>query len=78
MIGRVGEKTKGDESKLVTILRYLLGLVGVVVITISKSLPKFAYLRYLRFALKDNTEGIDCAGNAFTGGNIFMDIGFFL
>ncbi len=51
MIDRADEKTKGGESRPATVLRFLFGLVGVVVITISELLLESACSRYLRFAL---------------------------
>ncbi len=78
MIGRAGEETKGGEPRPAAVLRFLLGLVGVVVITILESLPESACSRCLRFALVDGAEGIDCTSNAFTGGDVFTGVGFSL
>lgn len=78
MIDRAGEETKGDELRPAAVLRFLLSLVGVVVITISELLFKSLYSRFLHFAFVDSVEGIDSTGNTFTGGNVLTGVGFFL
>ncbi len=78
MISKAGEETKGSEPRPAAVLRFLLGLVGVVAITISESLPESASLRCLHFAFVDGTKGIDCAGDAFTSGDVFTGVGFSL
>ncbi len=78
MIGRTGKETKRGEPKPTAVLRFLLGLVGMVIITISESLPESAYSKCLRFALVDGAESINCVGDAFTGGDVFTGVGFSL
>ncbi len=78
MIGRAGKETNGGEPGPAAILHFLFDLVSVVVMTTSESLAESACLRRLRFTLVDGAKSIDCAGDAFTGGNVFTGVGFSL
>lgn len=78
MIGRTGKETKRGKPRPTAVLYFLLGLVGIVVITISELLFESTCLRRLHFPLVDGTENIDCTGNAFISGDVFTGVGFSL